>query len=88
MRKILMFGSLALAGLAVAQEVRKPANKRTWEGEVFGFLPYDFRPPTVDRMRERMWNPREGHLITPMVFGIGWTVNFGALARRLGLAHG
>ena len=87
MKKLLMMGTAAIAGLAVVREVRKPADQRTWEGEMFGFLPYDFRPPTMDRMRERMWNPKEGHIITPMVFGLGWTLNFGALAKRFGFAH-
>jgi hypothetical protein len=74
-------GRLLVWGLAVAavvQELRKPADEREWNGTVAGFVPYDYRPPTLERARERLWNP-QGPLVSPQVFGVGWSVNFGKL---------
>jgi hypothetical protein len=77
-RKLLALGGLALLGAAVVKELRTPARKRRWNGRI-GPFPYDLRPPTRARARERMWNPK-GSLISPHVFGVGWTINFGRLA--------
>jgi hypothetical protein len=55
-----------------------------WTGVLFG-LPYDLRPPTLARVKERVWNPADSRLLTPMVFGWGYTVNAYELGRRLGL---
>ena len=68
---------LALTVAAVVKELRTPAAERTWHGVVAGFVPYDFRVPTLARFRERVWNPEGEHLISPHVFGVGWTVNVG-----------
>jgi len=68
---------LALTVAAVVKELRTPAEERTWNGVVAGFVPYDFRMPTLARFRERVWNPEGEHLISPHVFGVGWTVNVG-----------
>ena len=79
---------LLMAGLllvAVVKELRMPAAQRTWHGTVAGFVPYDLRPPTLERFRERVWNPESEHLVSPHVFGVGWTLNLGrvvALARQ------
>jgi len=70
---------LATAGLAVAavvKELRTPAQDRQWHGSL-GFVPYDLRMPTFARIKERMWNPENVHVISPRVFGVGWTVNIG-----------
>ena len=48
-------------------------NKRL-TGTVLG-MPYDFRRPTMDVIRTRMWNPG-GPMMPPKVFGVGWTLNF------------
>jgi hypothetical protein len=68
---------LGLVVAAVVKELRLPAEERTWNGVVAGFVPYDFRVPTVERFRERVWDPEGQHLISPHVFGVGWTVNVG-----------
>jgi hypothetical protein len=84
-RSLVALGGVALLGAAVVKELRTPARKRRWRGRI-GPFPYDLRPPTVARARERMWNPK-GALVAPHVFGVGWTLNFGrllALARRRG----
>ncbi|GCE77055.1 DUF5808 domain-containing protein [Cellulomonas biazotea] len=69
--------TLALAVTAVVKELRTPAEEREWNGVVVGFVPYDFRMPTVERFKERMWDPEGAHLIGPRVFGVGWTLNVG-----------
>jgi len=53
----------------------KPEGERTWTGEVFGFVPYDFRPPTWQRLRDAYWNPNDERLLQPRPLGVGWAVN-------------
>ena len=48
-------------------------------------VPYDWRRPTRERMRERWRNPRDRRLFMPKVFGWGWDLNVAELARRLRL---
>ena len=62
---------------AIVRELRLPAAQRTWHGLVAGVVPYDFRPPTVARARERLWSPDTPGIVVPTVFGVGWTVNLG-----------
>ena len=45
-------------------------------------VPYDWRRPTVARVKERLWNPDDPRLIVPRVFGWGFEIN---LARLLGV---
>jgi hypothetical protein len=78
MRPVITLASAGLLGAAVVKELRTPARKRRWHGRI-GPFPYDLRPPTSKRVRERMWNPK-GSLIAPHVFGVGWTVNLGRIA--------
>ena len=69
---------LAVVGLvvaAVATELAKPEAERTWHGRVFGLVPYDFRPPTWERIRTAYWNPDSEQLFSDRVFGVGWAVN-------------
>ncbi len=85
LKAIVVLSGVALVGAAVVTELRKPPAKRTWEGRVGGVVPYDFRPPTVERVRHRVWDADQP-LITPHVFGVGWTLNLGRVARRLRVA--
>lgn len=71
----------ALVAAAVVQELRKPSSERTWHGRLAGFIPYDFRPPTVERVKDAWWNPDEPRIFTDRVFGVGWSVNLGRVAR-------
>lgn len=72
---------LAIIGIvAVVQELRKPPQKRTWHGRVADLVPYDFRKPTMDRVRETYWNP-EGPVISGKVWGVGWAPNVGAVKK-------
>lgn len=60
---------------AVAQEIAKPAAERTWHGRVLGVVPYDFRVPTAERIRQAYWNPDDPRLFTDRVLGVGWALN-------------
>lgn len=73
---------LIMVGLVVAavtKELQKDKEDRTWHGTVAGFVPYEFRIPTIERIRERVWDPQGEHLLSPHVFGVGWTVNVGRI---------
>ena len=48
-------------------------------------VPFEFRVPTVRRVRERWWNPADGRMLTPHVFGVGWSLNLHMVLKRLGL---
>jgi hypothetical protein len=82
-RKILKWTAIGLVVLAVAEQLRRPAGDRTWNGTVIGFVPYDFRVPTVERMRSRWWNPEDDRLFVPQVFGVGWTINLARVSKLL-----
>ena len=69
----------AVAGVAVARELDKPAEQREWHGDVGG-VPYDFRPPTADKLRRTVWDADNPRVIVPHGFGVGWSVNFARLA--------
>lgn len=79
-----LIAGLAALGAAVATELRKPAADRTWHGSIAGVVPYDLRVPTVDRVREKLWNPA-GSFWSPSLFGVGWVLNVGRVAAQTGL---
>ena len=70
--RTLVFG---LFTAAIATELAKPSEERTWHGRVFSVVPYDFRPPTWQRIRDAYWNPESDELFSDRVFGVGWAVN-------------
>ncbi|MFQ6122663.1 MAG: hypothetical protein ACE5LA_06355 [Dehalococcoidales bacterium] len=76
---------ITLALAAVCQELEKPKEERKWCGTIVGFIPYDFRLPTIEKFKDAYWNPYESRIFTPEVFGIGWAINFYALLERLRL---
>jgi hypothetical protein len=67
---------------AVCQELEKPREERRWHGKL-GIIPYDFRLPTVERLRESFWNPDSNDIFTPGFWGIGWSVNLLAILERM-----
>lgn len=75
MRRLGRFIVFGLVAAAIATELSKPEDERTWNGRVFGFVPYDFRPPTWERIRNAYWNPESDLLFSDRVFGVGWAVN-------------
>jgi len=68
---------------ALYQELKKPAAERTWQGKVAGVVPYDFRLPTIDRIRDAYWAPDKDVLFTEKVVGVGWAVNLPVAMRKL-----
>ncbi len=82
LRRLLRIAVVGLVVAAIATELAKPEEERTWQGRVFGVVPYDFRPPTWERIRAAYWNPDSDQLFSDRVFGVGWAVNL-YQARRL-----
>ena len=75
---------ITVALAAVCQELEKPAEERSWHGKV-GFIPYDFRLPTIERIREGYWNEDSPHVFSPEVIGLGWAINFHAILEKMSL---
>lgn len=75
---------LAILG-ALYKELRTPPAQRTWHGRLFGKVPYDFRPPSIDRLRDAYWNVESDTVLTDRPLGVGWAVNIPPLLRRVGL---
>lgn len=71
---------------AIYQELKKPEAERTWHGKVAGFIPYDFRVPTVEKMKAAYWDPESDRLFSDHVVGVGWAVNIPVLVRKLSAA--
>ena len=62
--------------------LRLPKEERTWHGALGGFVPYDFRMPTVEKIKTTFWNP-DGAIVVNRVFGVGWTINLGAIVAKV-----
>lgn len=71
---------VGLAAATVAQELRKPAGERQWHGDLYG-IPYDYRPPTVDKLKSTYWSPEDSRVLMPKVWGFGWDINIGRVVR-------
>ncbi|MEX1158593.1 MAG: DUF5808 domain-containing protein [Thermomicrobiales bacterium] len=80
-RRLLVVAGTLLATLAVLDQVGRRPEDRDWHGRVL-CVPYDFRPPTVERLLERVWNPNDERVLVPQMFGIGWTINLFQLKRH------
>ncbi len=78
-RDIWKFVLAILGAVAIFQELRKPKDERTWHGTVAGFVPYEYRVPSFNRIKDVYWNP-DGKLFGSKVFGVGWAVNLGKVA--------
>ena len=79
---------MAVIGTVVAavwSELRKPPEQRTWHGKVAGLIPYDFRIPSLETLRQAYWNPRSPKLFTDRPLGVGWAVNIPTALRRIGV---
>ena len=74
-RRLVKIAAFAVFVAAISQEMSKPEAERTWKGKI-GPVPYDFNPPTWDRLLEAYWNPEDDRVFTERVFGVGWGVNF------------
>ena len=67
---------------AVCQELEKPREERRWHGKL-GFVPYDFRLPTLGRLKETFWNAEEERIFTTGLWGVGWGINFYVLLEKM-----
>jgi hypothetical protein len=79
-------GRMAIMGAvaaAIYKELQLPPSRRTWHGQVFGFVPYDFRMPTPARIVKAWWSPRSRKVFNEQPFGVGWVVNVPVAVRRL-----
>lgn len=74
----------ALVG-AIYTELRKPQEERTWHGKLLGVVPYDFRMPSIEGLRQAYWNPHSPKVFTARPLGVGWAVNIPTALRRLGV---
>jgi len=45
-------------------------------------IPYDWRRPTVTRVKQRWWNPYEPRLFTQKVYGWGFDLNLARIFKR------
>jgi hypothetical protein len=80
-KRLVFWLTLVLAAAAVVDQLRRPPEERTWHGEVFGVVPYDFRPPSLRRFLSAWWNPDDPRVFTPRDFGVGWAVNLPRLVQ-------
>jgi hypothetical protein len=73
----IIWGTLlvSLVVVALREQLRLPAEERTWHGRIAGRIPYDFRLPTAQRIRAAYWNKQTAEILVPQPFGIGWTIN-------------
>jgi hypothetical protein len=74
--------AITIALTAVCQEMEKPPEEREWHGKV-GFIPYDFRFPTLKRLQDASWNRETSRIFNPQPWGVGWTINFRALVEKI-----
>lgn len=80
--KLARFVLWASVAAAVYQELRKPPTLRTWHGKVGGAIPYDFRVPTLDHLRQAYWDPDSDVVFSERVWGVGWAVNIPVFTRK------
>jgi hypothetical protein len=81
LRSVANIIGISLAIISIVHELRLPASERRWHGTLFGYVPYDWRVPTVSRVVNTFWQPESPTLLRPTVFGVGWGVNLAALLR-------
>jgi hypothetical protein len=65
---------LVYIAIAITEQLQRPPEERTWHGKIAG-IPYDFRLPTVERLRATFWNKDTSQIFLPHAFGIGWSLN-------------
>lgn len=70
------------ADLLDALTDESPGRSASWR--VLG-VPVETRGPVSAEVRSRVWDPTSPRLFVPRLFGLGWSVNLGAVAVRAGL---
>ena len=82
-QNLIRIAAAFLVAIAIYEEIKKPPEEREWHGKVANFVPYDFRLPTVERLREKLWNSEDPRIFTEHVFGVGWAINFHTVLQKL-----
>ncbi len=72
---VLLGVSAAVVGAAILDQLWLPVEQRSWQGYL-GAVPYDFRFPTPERIRGKVWNKETSRVMMPHLFGVGWSLNF------------
>jgi hypothetical protein len=80
-RNLWMMVSIVVGVIAIVRELQMPPDQRTWHGKV-GFVPYEFRRPTLERFRQIYWN-EDGPIVSSQLWGVGWALNVGAIKKRV-----
>ena len=83
MRRTMSLWRTAVMIFTIASAVHAYRTKQS-HGRYYN-VPFEFRIPTIERAKKRVWNPRDRRLFTPNIFGVGWTLNFHEAARRLNI---
>ncbi len=83
---LVISGLAALMGLAIRDQLRLPPEQRTWHGRVAG-IPYDFRWPSLERLRATFWNKDTTSILVPRAFGMGWDINLYPLLHPQSAQH-
>lgn len=83
MRRIMSLWRTVVTVFTVAAAVH--AYRTRQSHGTYHNVPFDFRVPTLERTRERVWNPEDRRLFTPCIFGVGWTLNIYEAERQLNL---
>ncbi len=78
--KLRLVGTAFLVA-ALVTEMQKDPSERTGHGKVAGLVPYDFRPPTLEKLRLSVWDEGSDRIITPTAFGAGWGINFAEVVK-------
>ena len=81
--RLIQVTAITLTMAAIFQELEKPEEEREWHGTIAKYVPYDFRLPTLEQLKETYWNPYDTRLFTQAAFGVGWAINLYALLERL-----
>ena len=76
----------SLAGLFMVATIIYAVRTKQSHGS-FLKVPFEFRVPTLPRARERLWNREDPRILTPHVFGVGWSLNVYQVLNRLGFAE-
>jgi hypothetical protein len=66
--------------------VHDPDGPSDRTGRFLG-IPYDWRRPTLARVKQRWWNPNDDRIFTPKSYGWGFDINFYSVLRRLHLVR-
>jgi hypothetical protein len=78
-RRVLLGAAAVLLGAAVAEELMKPREQRTWEGRILDLIPYDLRIATPEGFRAAKQNPTQARIVLGYRLDLEGAVKF---ARR------